>query len=172
MDAELFTKMVKNYEKTIRNYAHSLTHNRALADDIVQDMWMSLWRQNTEVDINRAFGLLSLAVRRRYVDYCRTKDLKLKFLGSYSDPYRTHDHTDDTVGVLKGVQDRPIIDIETYSVSLKKTLAQLSPKIRKSVEAVVIKGFTHQETADKFGISINTVLSRVRRGKEQLRRIK
>jgi len=155
MNAELFTKMVNRWNKAITNYAYRLIYDKSLADDIVQDMWMGLWRQKVDVDIDRAYGLLALTLRRRYIDHCRTHDLKLQFdiaggLLPYSEP----------------------VDIGTYSVSLKKTLAQLSPKIRQSVEAVVIKGFTHQETADKFGVSINTVLSRVRRGKEQLRRIK
>jgi RNA polymerase sigma-70 factor (ECF subfamily) len=53
---------------------------------------------------------------------------------------------------------------------MQQALSQLPPELRESLLLVVVGELTHQETADTLGVPLGTVLSRVSRARQRLRK--
>ncbi len=58
-----------------------------------------------------------------------------------------------------------------YSDEVQAALAQLSPALRETLLLVVVGELTHQEVADLLEVPLGTVLSRVSRGRDRLRKV-
>ena len=52
---------------------------------------------------------------------------------------------------------------------LRPMIDRLSPDYREAITLVELEGLTHQEAANKLGLSIPGMKSRVQRGRQQLR---
>jgi RNA polymerase sigma-70 factor (ECF subfamily) len=57
-----------------------------------------------------------------------------------------------------------------FTDEMQAALSQLPTELRESLLLVVVGELTHQETADALGVPLGTVLSRVSRARQRLRR--
>jgi RNA polymerase sigma-70 factor (ECF subfamily) len=57
-----------------------------------------------------------------------------------------------------------------FTDEMQQALAQLPSELRESLLLVVVGELTHQETADTLGVPLGTVLSRVSRARQRLRK--
>jgi RNA polymerase sigma-70 factor (ECF subfamily) len=57
-----------------------------------------------------------------------------------------------------------------FTDEMQRALLQLPPELRESLLLVVVGELTHQETADTLGVPLGTVLSRVSRARQRLRK--
>jgi RNA polymerase sigma-70 factor (ECF subfamily) len=57
-----------------------------------------------------------------------------------------------------------------FTDEMQQALSQLPPELRESLLLVVVGELTHQETADALGVPLGTVLSRVSRARQRLRK--
>jgi len=64
----------------------------------------------------------------------------------------------------------PTVKSGGYDDETKAALDAMPPEMRECVMSVLVDGYTHQETAERFDLPLGTVLSRVYRGKHHLKR--
>jgi RNA polymerase sigma-70 factor (ECF subfamily) len=57
-----------------------------------------------------------------------------------------------------------------FTDEMQYALSQLPKELRESLLLVVVGELTHQETADALGVPLGTVLSRVSRARQRLRK--
>jgi RNA polymerase sigma-70 factor (ECF subfamily) len=140
----------------LRRYARALLGNRAAADDLVQDTleraWArcALWRAGSDL---RAW-LFSIMHNLR-VDQLRRPNL----------PSHSIDEDDFEVPTRATQSDR--LEVR----DLESTLRQLPDEQREVLLLVALEDLSYAEVAGTLGIPVGTVMSRLARGRERLRRL-
>lgn len=88
----------------------------------------------------------------------------------YRANYKQHKYDDFDAVTGSGSNEETPLDRLSYEELLKK-IQLLPPAYKLAFNLFVIDGFTHEEIAQKLGISIGTSKSNVARAREMLRRI-
>lgn len=154
--------MAKNH-KWLCNCIAKMTKDYHIAEDVAQETWVSAYGKHDVIVLQKAKNFIMTLARRRYTDNCRKvlgkKGTKIQSRTCYKECLTDGD-------VRAGDIDTRYYD---DGASIKIALNKLPDVLRESVVGVVMNGFTYKEMANKLGIRIGTVLSRVYRGKQQLR---
>lgn len=142
----------------LRRYARALTRNSTDADDLVQDCMARIleksppWRR---VQNPRAY--LFSVMHNIYVDQVNGAYTELSANNAKKTPFML---------VVKPVQyDRLVLQ------DLENALQQLSPDQREVVLLVGLQGMTYREVADILNVPVGTVMSRLSRAREALRKM-
>lgn len=140
----------------LRRYARALLRDRDAADDLVQDTLeralghMDNWRTG---DNPRRW--LFTIMHNLFVDQmrkARRRDAAMLPLDA-SEAQATPAHQID------GIASREILD----------ALQAISPERRAALLIVAVEGFSYAEAADMLGVPAGTLMSRISRGREELR---
>ncbi|MEJ2630331.1 MAG: RNA polymerase sigma factor [Acidihalobacter sp.] len=137
----------------LRRYARALLGDRTRADDLVQDTLeralkkFSLWRRGTDL---RAW--LFTLMHNVYVNQLRTERTTLPW-------------TDELDAPVSARQENLLV-----ARDLLAAIDALPPEFREVVLLVGLEEFSYAETARVLGIPQGTVMSRLARGRERLRR--
>lgn len=141
----------------LRAFARSLSGNRDLADDLVQETLLKAWaaRSRFQAGTNmRAWTFIIL--RNHYLSQVRRN----RFRGEWDDL------TADRILAAPASQDRHI-DLN----DLHRALQQLPPPQREALILVGAGGFAYEEAAEICGVAVGTIKSRVARGRTALESI-
>lgn len=150
LDEEAVVALYREHGPVLRRMALRACGDSAHADDLVQDVVLSVWRQAPEADNVRAY--LARALRNRLIDEHRAAARRPRLVGSLSpDP---DDRAADDVAELDDV-DRTL-DRMVISAALRR----LSPEHRAVVVALHYEGLSVATTAERLGIPPGTVKSR------------
>jgi RNA polymerase sigma-70 factor (ECF subfamily) len=136
--------------------ALALCGNRPDADDLVQEIYLSLLRRPRRLTGGSQLAYLLTMLRNRYIDERRTIARR-----GASVPLDEHD---DPADVREGL--RPDRALEHQEV-LGAVHALPSP-FRETVVAVDVVGLSYKEAADALGVPVGTVMSRLARGRERV----
>lgn len=82
-DAEAFTAVYKAYWYDMFLVAYRKLRNREAAEEIVQDIFLRLWRERDTLRIENLNYYLFSAVRYEVIDYIRTKGRTFEYLDDY-----------------------------------------------------------------------------------------
>jgi len=142
-DVQAFDQLYYKYSKAVYNNALKLTRDAAAAEDIVQEVFTSLWEKRKSIDDQRSVsGWLFVLSYNRAINLLKKKlteeKAKLKMPAQ------------DTEEEWSGLQDLQM-DI------LEKAIAGLSPQKRRVFELCKLKGKSYEETAAELHISKHTV---------------
>lgn len=137
-----------------------VVRDRELAEDIVQDAFLTLWRQPERFDPTRGTvrGWLLAIVHHRSIDRVR----RLKAQG------RMVELTPDIVDAR--AEDPGELAWESICrEDVRHALGALPAEQRRAIELAFIHGRTHAEIAELLGCPLGTVKGRIRIGLEKLR---
>lgn len=135
-------------------YGRRLLPSNEDAEDLVQQVFVTAWRQRHRYDPGRASllsWLLGIA-RHKAIDRLRRMERERRVV--LEDPYRTVDEAGRTA-------DRLLVT---------EALSWLRPEQQQVLELAFYDDLTHQQIADKLGVPLGTVKSHARRGLQRLRR--
>ena len=137
--------------------ATRLLNERMLAEEIVQDVMLELWRRRESLVLTgpvRAY--LQQATRNRSLN--RLRQAKTAKRGEV---------------YVRGPSESPMADAEAVSAELQEAanaaIASLSEPQREVFEMNRTRGLTYTEIADVLGISVKSVEARMGRALKQLR---
>ena len=137
-------------------------HDRSLAEDATQDVFMSLWRKPERFDPNRGklrTFLLTMA-HSRAVDMVRSEESR-----------RAREERDH----LKLVRSTPSIEDEVIDMHMaehvRRALDTLSMDERRAIELAYFGGQSYRQVAVTLQQPEGTVKSRIRSGMKQLGRV-
>ncbi len=140
--------------------ARRLLRNQQLAEDVVQDAFLALWRHGGRYDLQRGSvrnWLLSI-VHHRAVDYLRRQ----KGVQPEANP------EDHLVGAAEPeLWEQAAARIERDRV--RAALRRLPAEQRQTIELAYFAGLTCQQIADQTGAPLGTVKGRMRLALQKLR---
>lgn len=144
---ELFDR----YGDAAYGLAIRVVRDRALAEDVVQEAFLAIWRGAARFvpERSRAAAWIMMLVHRRAVDVVRREELRRAApLEDYVDPRRV-DSAENAVW----------LSFERERV--QNALAQLPDQQRETLELAYYGGFTQSELAERLGRPIGTIKSQM-----------
>jgi RNA polymerase sigma-70 factor (ECF subfamily) len=159
-----FERLYDEHSSNVYRTALRVLGNRTQAQDVVQDVFMRLWRQPERFDATRGTiaGYLRLMAHTRAVDLWREAKVarrageRLELLAAREEPR---------------VDDRPALAAELRRDRLV-VLAQLTRLPAPQRQALVMAywgGLTADEIAERSGVPVGTIKSRLRLGLIKMR---
>lgn len=144
-DRIAFDVIYHQYFHAVYRNALKITHDTALAEDILQEVFFTLWEKRKTIDINRSVGGWLFVVCYNKAVHQLQKKLKESLACRQLQQYTAEGITND------------ITRYEQQWEMLGKVIAQLSPQKRRVFELCKLQGKTYEETAVILHISKHTV---------------
>jgi RNA polymerase sigma-70 factor, ECF subfamily len=156
-DEQAMGQLYGRYSSIVYAVALRVLGDTGAAEDILQDVFMRLWRNPDLFDPNRGSlgGWLAVITRNRAIDSLRKRRPET-------------DITDVVVGY------EPDMRGAEWSRALEKirgALAAMAPPQRTALEMAYFEGLTHSEIAEKTGEPLGTIKTRIRAGLQALRKV-
>ncbi|HEV2595018.1 MAG TPA: sigma-70 family RNA polymerase sigma factor [Sphingomicrobium sp.] len=150
------------YERTsakLYGIALRLIGDEAEAQDLLQEVYVTVWRKASSFDAKRASAITWLATitRNRAIDRLRAR----RDPGENLDAAR--DIADDAPTSLD------LLEREDDAVRLRLCLDELEDRARRMIRAAFFDGATYPELAERENVPLPTMKSWVRRGLIRLR---
>ncbi len=143
-DMNSFDAIYWKYYKAVHGNILKLVQDNASAEDILQDVFLSLWENREKIDAAR-----SLAGWLFVTSYNRSMTFLKRRLREKMTPVL---HGEDSVEISIG---QPLAEIRLKE--LEKAINNLSPQKQKVFYMCKLKGLSYDETADLMKISKHTV---------------
>ncbi len=136
-------------------------NQRAEAEEVLQEVYTSVWRKAAQFDATRASAMswLSMMARNKSIDRLRAMPAR-----STHTPLETADEVEDP-GASPAQQAQTLTD----RARLENCLEQLEPKRHSLIRAAFFDGSTYEELAARIEAPLGSVKSWIRRGLMQLR---
>jgi RNA polymerase sigma factor (sigma-70 family) len=164
-DRAAFEELYRRYARSAYGLALRVTGQELLAQDVVHDAFLALWRAPEAYDPARApFRTFFLAlVHHRAVDTVRREDRLRKRTERVLNLERTQDED-----VAEGVVEEAWLAVRRTEV--RKALTVLPTEQRLVVELAYFGGHTQAEIAAELGVPLGTVKTRTLAAMRRLRR--
>jgi RNA polymerase sigma-70 factor, ECF subfamily len=161
-DARAFEVMFDRHSGAAFSLAYRMCGRRALAEEIVQEAFVSLWRSNARYD--RARGSVRSWVLR--VVHNRAIDTFRREVSTAG-----NDVPGDWITEVLPARERTDEEAERRSDArlVRTALEGLPPDQRQVIELAYFGGFSHAQIADALGLPAGTVKGRMRLALSKLR---
>lgn len=157
-DRHAFGEMFDYLAPRLKGFVIRSGARPALAEEIVQDVMLTIWRKAAMFDPHRAqaSAWIYQIARNRQIDIARKENRPVP----------------DELGV--DPEEEPdasqILALEQEMAQLKQAIAQLQADQREMIEKAYIGDLSHQEISNQTGLPLGTVKSRIRLGIGRLRK--
>jgi RNA polymerase sigma-70 factor (ECF subfamily) len=131
------------------------------AEDVVQEAFVNIWRMAGSYTTARGtVGAWAMTVvRNRAVDHLRRLNARPQIASDLENVVVATAHDEVWTLVTQS------LDAET----IRKAMRSLPPEQRETIEMGFFQGLSHQEIADRKGLPLGTVKSRMRNGLKKMR---
>jgi len=160
-DERALGELYDRFGRVAYGLALRIVRDAALAQDAVQDAFLAVWRTAAAYDAGRGkpqSWLLTL-VHRRAVDVVRREERR-----------RTDTLDEDATVATAGAADEEAA-VREQRRAVQAALARLAPEQREALELAYYGGLTQTELAERLGIPLGTVKSRMFAGLARLREL-
>lgn len=140
-----------------------ILHRRDLAEEALQEVFMSVWRNASSYRPGRGSSMAWLSSIARY----RALDIRRKLQGDRFSVEMT-EMVEDTIAA----PDTDLVDkadLSSGARRLEECMQTLSPQQAQAIRLAFLGGLTHEEVAVRIGSPVGTVKSWVRRGLQALK---
>jgi RNA polymerase sigma factor (sigma-70 family) len=153
-EADAVNACLQRYSALVWSLARKFWTDVATIEDVVQEIFIELWRCADRYDPEKASEATFIATiaRRRMIDRRRR---------SSRSPVQ-----EDVMEQDLGERDEALDQVEVSDEArlARAALDQLRPEQRRVILMSVVDGLTHPEIASKTGLPLGTVKSHIRRG--------
>jgi len=162
-DHSCFASLYDRYSATALGIAWKICGDRVIAEDVVQEAFLSVWRRPGlyNPDKGSVAGYLFGAVHHKAVDAIRHEESLRRREEAVADM------TEESSGeeVLEGAW------LALRRDKVRKALKGLSPVQAEALELAYLEGLTYSEVAEKLAIPLGTAKTRLRDGMIRLRQV-
>jgi RNA polymerase sigma factor (sigma-70 family) len=160
-DRESFTRLFDHFVPRIESYLQRLGADKATAEEISQDVMITLWRKSHLFDSTKSSVTTWLyrIARNRRIDTLRRDRIE------YLDPM---DSAFD--GVADDREIESSVDLQRREEVLRAAIRDLPAEQLVLVRMAFFDSLSHSLIAEKTGLPLGTVKSRIRLGFTRLRR--
>ncbi len=157
-----FTHFVIPEIEVLLRVAHTLTRDRAEAEDLVQDTLLRAFRAIDGFDGRHPRAWLLTILRNTNINRHRKQRPSLM-----EDPDLTMATVADTTAV--GDSPEAVVVSATFDAAVESALDDLPDDFRRTIELVDIQGLPYAVAADALGVPVGTVMSRIHRARTRMR---
>lgn len=156
-DENAMESVFRRYSGPVYSVALRILHDSGQAEDVMQEIFLKLWRRPAAfVQTRGSLGAwLVVVTRNRAIDYLRRRKLT--------------DSVDDVV-LASPVNVSDEAERNAMMEKVRGVLANLPQEQRKSLELAYFEGLTHAEIASRTGDPLGTVKTRIRQALISLRK--
>lgn len=155
-DLRAFHLLYQRYAGRILAYARRLTHDSALAEDIAQEVFTTVWTRACTFRPDRGGvpSWLYTLTRNKLIDHWRRT-------GAPAEVEATENlHLAD-----------PARRVHEMDLSVRQALSRVAPEQREAIETAYYQGLTYEEAAGELALPVGTLKSRIRAGLKAMREV-
>lgn len=155
-DQLALSELYDRYSNVVYGVALRILQDTGAAEDVLQDIFLQLWRKPDAFDSSRGSlgGWLAVIARHRSIDRLRQRkpesDIEDCVIASNTD---LRDETERSLVIEK----------------VRGVMNEMSSDQRTALEMAYFEGLTHTEIAAKTGEPLGTIKTRIRSGLQMLR---
>jgi RNA polymerase sigma-70 factor, ECF subfamily len=145
--------------RPLYSLAYRILNDAAEAEDVVQDVFLQIWRKAETFDPARGsvFSWAATLSRNRAIDRVRTRKRRTELLaGSASElqPAPLSGNLDSGASLW----------LQEKTQAVRSALGQLAPDQQKAIELAFFSGLTQLQISAKLNEPLGTIKARIRRG--------
>lgn len=153
-DPHAFSALFHRYWEPLFVNVVKIVQNEAEAEDVVQEIFLSLWNRRKEVSIDGSpAAYLHTAARYKSINYIRKNITKHNYLAILSE---TAVHSTSLSPEMQ-------MQFKELQNVLNTTIQNLPPKMKEAYQLSRKENLSHNEIAEKMGISSETVKKHIQR---------
>jgi RNA polymerase sigma-70 factor (ECF subfamily) len=161
-DKNAFGEIVNRYQKMVARTVKGMLGDSVFAEDIGQEVFIKLYYSLSEF---RGEAKLSTYIQKIAVNLTLNEIKRRKrFFSMFSQKGNNEMYEFE-------IADNDNEERKEASEIVNKALMSMDPKFRIIVAMRMLQGYSTKETAEILGLPLGTVLSRLSRAQEQLRKI-
>ena len=155
-DQQALAELYDRYSSVVYGVALRILQDTGAAEDLLQEVFLQLWRRPDAFDSSRGSlrAWLAVITRHRSIDRLRKRrpetDIADCVIAGGSDP---RDETERTLVIEK----------------VRAAMNEMSADQRTAIDMAFFQGLTHTEIAEKTGEPLGTIKTRIRSGLQFLR---
>lgn len=161
-EAGAFEVVYDRHARAAFSLAYRMCGARQLAEEVVQEAFLSIWRSGARYDRRRG------SVRTWVLGITHHRAIDALRRGTVQDRHRASDE-----GIEERFEASDRTDVEVArreeALEVRGALGVLPDEQRRAIELAYYGGFTQSEIAEMLGIPIGTVKGRMRLGMEKMR---
>ena len=156
-DEQAMAVLYDRYSRVVYSVALRVLRDAASAEDVLQEIFMQIWRHPDSFTATRGSfgGWLSVVARNRSIDKLRQ---------------RRHTVDVDDVVVESQMGVTPHFDRDRLAQQARSALTRVSADQQQAIQMAFFEGLTHTEIAERTGIPLGTVKTRIRSAIASLRK--
>ena len=150
------SELYDRYSSVVYGVALRVLQDAAAAEDVLQDIFLQLWRKPEAFDSSRGSlgAWLAVIARHRSIDRLRQR----------------RPETDiEEVMIAGGTDLRDETERSLVIEKVRQALGEMNEDQRKALELAYFQGLTHTEIAERTGEPLGTIKTRIRSGLQLLR---
>jgi RNA polymerase sigma-70 factor, ECF subfamily len=150
-DEGAIADLYDRYSQLIYNVAHQVLREPGASEDVLQEVFLQLWRvpDSYEPAKGTLHAWLTVVSRRRAIDRLRLRRRKAE---------------SDIADVVVSINATQLADASLNQITdkLRVLLEEMPEKLRVTFELAFMQGLTHTEISERLGIPLGTAKSRIR----------
>jgi RNA polymerase sigma-70 factor (ECF subfamily) len=155
-DERAYTVIVRTYELPVYNYVLRTVGDRALAEDLTQDIFLRVYQGLASFSLRCRFTTwLFQVAKNRVLDELRARERKPQAAVAIEDAPPVE------------VMDAPLERLETID-AVWRAVRELNPDLKMALLLRDIVGMSYTEIADALEITLATVKWRIYKGREEV----
>ena len=156
-DVSAFEQLYDRHSRAIYSLVLRILQQAGTAEEVVQDVFLQLWRNAAQYDVSRGpfVPWLFTLARNRALDTLRLKSERQR---------RREDQTEELPPIASVPQYEQQFDEKRRAEKVRALMASLSPQQKKAIELAYFEGLSHSEIAAALKEPLGTVKSWIRNG--------
>ena len=156
-DVGAFEEIYERHSRIVYSLVLRILRQGSTAEEVVQDVFLQLWRNSAQYDAKRPFvpWLLTLA-RNRALDHLRLKGERQR---------RREEQTEDLPQVsIAAPEYERTLDDKRRAEQVRALMSSLPSTQKRAIELAYFEGLSHSEIAEALHEPLGTVKSWIRNG--------
>jgi RNA polymerase sigma-70 factor, ECF subfamily len=157
-----FEQLYDRHSRLVYALVYRIVQQAGTAEEVVQDVFLQLWRNASRYDISRGPFLpwLLTMARNRALDTLRLKSERQR---------RREDQAEELPGICAAPQFEKQLDDKRRAAQVRDLMSSLQPQQKRAIELAYFEGLSHTEIANTLKEPLGTVKSWIRNGLTRLR---